>query len=346
MPILRLIFFPKYRLILALQTVLVLCTGVICLAALQARAQSPVAAAAPNEPDLQASDERSAIRERLRERFAHAKDGESAPGSPKTSSSAEKIMLAGLHVSVWKPAPSSFPAPWPTVIFSHGYIGSEGQSEFIMQALAAAGYLVIAPRHKDSLLDLQGLKSEGRPNFSAPAQWDENKFRDRHDDIVNLIAALRKDRQWQAQIDWSKFALSGHSLGGYTVLGLGGARADWKIPDVKAILALSPYCLPYLIKGSLSELGIPVMYQGGTTDRGITPSLSKADGAFDQSSSPAYFVEFDQLGHMGWTNFNKDQDKQKLIAYYCVSFLDKYVRGKTTAHPEKELAGVKLLRVK
>ena len=46
-------------------------------------------------------------------------------------------------------------------------------------------------------------------------------------------------------------ALVGHSLGGYTVLGVGGGWAHWKDPRVKAILALSPYAAPFINKETL-----------------------------------------------------------------------------------------------
>src|SRR6185369_13906011 len=105
--------------------------------------------------------------------------------------------------------------------------------------------------------------------------WSDATYKDRADDIRSLLSALKADPGWSKSIDWSKVSLAGHSLGGYTVLGLGGAWLKWKLPEVKAILALSPYCSPFVEKGNLGAITVPVMYQGGTRDFGITPTVVK-----------------------------------------------------------------------
>ena len=163
---------------------------------------------------------------------------------------------------------------------------------------------------------------------------------------MKLINALHKDPKWNLQIDWSRVALVGHSLGGYTVLALAGAWLSWKQPEIKAVLALSPYCQPFVMHGKLNNIKIPVMYQGGTHDFGITPIIKNLRGAFNKTSSPAYFVEFDKLGHLGWTNFNHNQEQKELINYYCLAFLDKFVKGDRNAKPDAKLLGVFDLRVK
>ena len=214
-----------------------------------------------------------------------------------------------------------------------------------MQALAKAGYLVMAPNHKDSFMNRSG-NSRAKIAFRNAAQWNDNTYKDRHNDIVRLLDTLKKDSVWKNKIDWSKVSLCGHSLGGYTVLGLGGAWPSWKQPDIKAILALSPYCAPFELHGNLDKINLPVMYQGGTRDFGITPTIKKLNGAFSKTSSPAYFVEFNNLGHFGWTNYNKNKQQQNLINYYCVAFLDKYVKGNLFTDPNKKLAGVSELEIK
>ena len=71
-------------------------------------------------------------------------------------------------------------------------------------------------------------------------------------------------------MDWDHFGLVVHSLGGYTVLALGGGWKSWKLSGVKAVLALSPYSAPFTVSHTLGDIHIPVMYQGGTLDAGIT----------------------------------------------------------------------------
>ena len=66
------------------------------------------------------------------------------------------------------------------------------------------------------------------------------------------------------------------------------------------------------------------MYQGGTRDPGITPSIDKSGGAYDQSLPPKVFVEFTGATHFAWTNIGVVA-RMSIVAY-SVAFLDHYVR--------------------
>jgi len=289
------------------------------------------------------------LRQILRQRLGVTTQDSSAtkpgPMNGHDSGGAVRYTIAGLDVAVWKPLPVPAGTPAPTVIFSHGFHGRNTQSTFLTSALATHGYLVIAPNHKDALGAGGGL-SRPEIGFRNASAWNEKQFKNRGDDIARLIDALHKDPQWSSRIDWSRVALAGHSLGGYTVLALGGAWPTWKLPGIKAILALSPYCEPFVEKGSLGGIGIPVMYQGGTRDLGVTPFVKRTNGAFSKTSTPSYFVEFDKVGHFGWTSLNKNQTQLDLINYYAIAFLDKYLKDDFQAKPEAKLAGVTDLEVK
>lgn len=274
------------------------------------------------------------LRKRLHQILNKVNDGPSADYT--------RQKIGGLNVAVWTPPESGLA---PLVIFSHGFSGSATQSSFLMHAFANAGYLVIAPDHKDAH---GSPETNFRPqvSFKKSDQWNDKTYVDRHDDIVALIDALHHDPAWNNRIDWNQLALCGHSLGGYTVLGLAGAWPSWKIAGVKAVLALSPYVTPYTANGALDRLHIPVMYQGGTKDFGITPFVKRPGGAFSKTSSPACFVEFDQFNHFTWSNFNRDTEKQDEIAYYCLAFLNKYVRSIDEGQLNKRLPKVVELQCK
>ena len=66
------------------------------------------------------------------------------------------------------------------------------------------------------------------------------------------------------------------------------------------------------------------MYQGGTRDLGITPSLHKSMGAYDQTPGPKYYVEFSGAGHFAWTNLIATAHDAILV--YSLAFLDRYVK--------------------
>jgi predicted dienelactone hydrolase len=238
----------------------------------------------------------------------------------------QTVTLAGLKVTVWAD-PQAGTVKQPVIIFSHGFHGCATQSRFLMEAFAAAGYIVFAPNHRDATCDGGASTWFNRPitPFRGPDKWSDATYRDRADDIRNLIAAIARDQHFGGIVDMSRLGLCGHSLGGYTVLGLGGAWPSWKLPGVKAVLALSPYSQPFLVHDTIKDLSVPVMYQGGTRDFGITPFIDKSQGAYDQSPEPKYFVEFDEAGHFAWTNMTSEAHED--ITAYSLAFMNHYVKG-------------------
>lgn len=255
----------------------------------------------------------------------------------------ETVLLAGLQCSVWRPAGTAGPAP--LVIFSHGFHGNRNQSTFLTAGLAHAGYLVIACDHKDAI-ERGGGGIPGRPEvpFGKPDEWSETTFQDRAKDISSLLSALKTSERFSAAIDWSRLGLAGHSLGGYTVLGLAGAWPHWKLVGAKAVLALSPYANAYMHHGDLAHLGCPVMYQTGTLDFGIAPFLLRSGGVYDATRSPAYLIEFQGAGHLAWTDLNPRF--QGSILEYSLAFLNRYLKGDQSADPGRRRSGVAEVRVK
>jgi predicted dienelactone hydrolase len=240
----------------------------------------------------------------------------------------EHLEIARLQVAVWLPKPGTA-GPWPVLVFSHGFHGCGTQSSFLTSSLADAGYAVFAPDHRDAACaDLRRWADRPEVAFGKPARWTDSSYADRAQDIEHLLDALAAEPRFRAYpLDLNHVGLVGHSLGGYTVLGLAGAWERWKDPRVKAVLALSPYAQPFTVQRSLGGLaGIPVMYQGGTRDIGITPFVEGPDGAYAQSPAPKYFVEFDGAGHFAWTDLNPAH--QAAIIEYSRAFLDHALGGK------------------
>ncbi|MGO8786756.1 MAG: alpha/beta hydrolase family protein [Terriglobia bacterium] len=251
-----------------------------------------------------------------------------------------EIHIAGRQVAMWKPSGTALRDGYPVILFSHGFTGCGTQSVFLTEGLAHAGYFVLAPDHRDAACGpghegklfekLTTLRSE--EPFHSPDVWTEATYRDRGVDLEAILDTILKERSFQGvPIDSSRVGLAGHSLGGYTVLAVAGAWPSWKDHRIKAVLALSPYCTPFIGKGDLDHLDVPVMYQGGTRDIGITPYVRRPGGAYDLTSSPKYFVEFAGAGHFAWTNLNKSY--QPIINDYAVAFFDRYLKGARESGP-------------
>jgi pimeloyl-ACP methyl ester carboxylesterase len=238
----------------------------------------------------------------------------------------QSITISRLKVTVWSKSTDKA-IKQPIIIFSHGFHGCATQSRFLMEAFASAGYIVFAPNHRDATCNSGHASLVDSPEtpFRDPASWSENSYLDRAEDIWHLIDALHADETYQKRLDWSRLALAGHSLGGYVVLGLAGAWASWKMDSIKAVLALSPYSQPFIVHKTLGRLSAPVMYQGGTLDFDITPSLQKASGSYDLSPAPKYLVEFSKASHLAWTDIGIVA--HDAISYYSLAFMDHYVKG-------------------
>jgi len=245
---------------------------------------------------------------------------------PPVLTAQQTVTLGGREVVVWSP-PASRSGRQPVLIFSHGFGGCAKQSTFLTEALAAHGYWVFAPNHKVARCGRGQSGGSGRPQepFGDPRRWSDKTFADRRDDIRAIQQALATSPEFAGRVDLARLGYIGHSLGGYTVVGLAGGWASWRTPGAKAVVALSPYVQPYLVHNTLGGLSTPVMYQGGTLDVGITPSLRRAGGVYDASPAPKYFVELEGAGHLAWTDLRAAAHKD--INAYAIAFLDHYVLG-------------------
>lgn len=229
--------------------------------------------------------------------------------------------------------------PSPLILFSHGFLGAADQSIFLTEELARQGYIVAAPNHADGLLEKRD-KPLPAPNFGQPEKWDDQKYRDRRDDLVALLDDLLKQNDDPQsflfhRVNSQQVGALGHSLGGYTVIGLAGGWQSWQEPRIKAAAALSPYSLPYTKSGkdAAAAIAVPLMLQGGTLDFGITPFISPL---YDKLAAPKYFLTLKNETHFGWTNLASltkssteviQQGNPQLITEYTVAFFQHHLRG-------------------
>ena len=263
-------------------------------------------------------------------------------GEPKSAKPADAKTPDGRqpNVEIWLPPEfQSSERKWPLLIFSHGFGGCARQSDFLTRSLADHGYIVIAPDHADAdchrqmsgslgsrLGDMRaGKKAWPEKPFRNPEAWNEKTEADRRDDVLFALASMLDDRQYKNYVDRDHIGLIGHSLGGYTVLGLAGGWRSWTDKRFKAVLALSPYTDPFIVHRTLAGIDAPVMYQTGTRDKDITPRLKQPAGAFSMTPAPRYFIEFEGADHYAWTELERGY--QSIIVKTASQFFDKYLKG-------------------
>jgi len=240
----------------------------------------------------------------------------------------------GLTYRVWLPKDFAHRRhDVPLILFSHGFGGCSEQSRTLTQALADAGYAILAPNHKDEGCSrfrggLMGALEAGnlRPEqpFTDPGAWTPATEKSRREDIQALLDFAVSQAPYKDAIDPGRVALMGHSLGGYAALGLAGGWDSWRDPRFKCVLALSPYIGPFVMQERMGAIAVPVMYQTGTRDIGIGPMLLKR-GGYDRTRARKYLVELKGAGHFAWTELNPVF--QKTIADYAIAFFDRELRG-------------------
>lgn len=273
----------------------------------------------------------------------------------------QDISIKGENVSIWYPtteaartysysdkfsselaydATPSQCEDYPLIVFSHGFSGCKAQSIFFTEKLAEAGYIVVAVDHKDALCNGNGLPIDLALESSLfePEKWSDKNETDRRDDVKNVISGMLSSSKFKGSIDTNKIGVAGHSLGGYTALGLGGAWDSWRDNRVKAVLAFSPFSMPFTSKDTIKNIDVPVMYQGAMFDVFITPFLEGPDGAYTETPAPAYFVKLIGGTHFEWTNLLCGDKKTtdacvngngnlQLINKYGIAFFDKHLKG-------------------
>ncbi|MDV5354249.1 alpha/beta fold hydrolase [Enterobacter asburiae] len=101
----------------------------------------------------------------------------------------------------------------PLLLLSHGYGGNWRNLNWLAQRMAAQGYIVAAPDHP-------GTTTRNKAQQDAWQLWQRPR------DLRRVMNDLIGDPAIAGQVDIRRIAAIGHSLGGWTVMELAGARFD------------------------------------------------------------------------------------------------------------------------
>jgi len=247
--------------------------------------------------------------------------------------------IAGVDVEIRRSGNDAY----PLIIFSHGMGACPAYASGLQDRLADAGYIVIAPKHADCI---SGSTKADVPWRDAK-RWSDQTNRDRRDDIHALLDALPSSQYAKHIASFEKVGCMGHSMGGYTCMGVGGAWQSWKRPEITAIAALSPWHRPFLEQGHVSDMkGVSLLYQGGTHDRPITPELTKPNGTFNQTLTAKYMQVFKRARHGAWSDRRLSSRFHDDISYYLIAFYDAYLKGGAVEKLEMKKSKVDSLRFK
>jgi dienelactone hydrolase len=136
------------------------------------------------------------------------------------------------------------------------------------------------------------------PIFRSPGSWSDSTYADRRDNLHELRTGLLTHPTLATSIDPAHVALVGHSLGGYTVLALAGARTGWKMNVIDGAVALAPYTDPFLTGGTPESISIPVLLEVGEKD----PVTNRLDDVYSKISSQKCRIIYKGARHFAWVD--------------------------------------------
>jgi dienelactone hydrolase len=223
--------------------------------------------------------------------------------------------IEGVEVEIRRPDNGIY----PLIIFSHGMGACPADYAGIQDRLVNAGYIVVSPKHADCI---SGNTTPDIP-WRKSGKWTDTTNSNRRDDLHKLLDALPSSTYAQYTKTFKQVGCMGHSMGGYTCMGLAGAWDSWKRNEVISVALLSPWNKPFVLQDRMSNMtNVKTLYQGGSRDRPISPSLIESNGTFNKTKPSKYLQIFKRARHSSWTDGILAKRFHEEMSYYITSFFD------------------------
>jgi predicted dienelactone hydrolase len=242
---------------------------------------------------------------------------------------------------------------YPVLAFSHGYSGSPLSNDYIsaLSVFASYGYVVIAPFHGDlrfTVLKIEDLSAaiallKNLSNFTALQAL-------RPLSISAALDLVLAHPQWQGHVDPTRIGGFGASMGGETMMLLGGAGLttsyfdlglSWnrvtRDPRIKAAVGYVPYFgQPFLPafgrdQDGLAGIDLPFLGISGTAD--TTAPIIETEIGMSRLTGTRELVALSGVKH-GFDNASTFD-----IFTWTLMFLDAEVRGNPATQEQLSTMG-------
>jgi len=275
----------------------------------------------------------------------------------------------GSYVFASRIAPDSSIAEgnYPLIIFAHGGYGCALNSAAFTEYLASQGFIVAAADYEDKIAPefneqsafcrIKG-KEGGNIKGFVPSRGIVKKFMDTmNSDREEFISYLDENRLGQTSfiidkmleldkerdspfyntIDEDAIGISGHSLGGVTILGLIGAHPDkTKEERIKAVLIFSGGVYPF--ENNIQNIDIPIMVMAGDNDEPMNPEVPRKL-TYEKANPPKYYLVLKDSTHFSFgdrkcmgeilSDCHDSNTQAGVIDEYGLAFFDMYLRNGT-----------------
>ncbi|MCU0723508.1 MAG: alpha/beta fold hydrolase, partial [Planctomycetes bacterium] len=254
--------------------------------------------------------------------------------------------------------PRAAGGPFPLLVFSHGYGGAGTGAAFFTEALAARGWIVAAPDHNDpesaarsrtgqngNIAEKLALLRTAR-EISRSGPETRDKFAWRLDEMKAALDGMIASEKFGKLVDANRVAVGGHSMGGFSSLGVCGTIPERRDPRVKAVLVFSSGAAGYLFrKEELEAVDLPAMVWIGEREqddeRGEQTMREIVEKVFRAISAPGYYLEVREGTHFSFNGRFADNalarrlsgtdEQHEVIRRYSIAFLEKHVAGRPDA---------------
>jgi predicted dienelactone hydrolase len=209
-----------------------------------------------------------------------------------------------IPVEIWYPAAASAEpesrdvppnldrAPFPLIVFAHGYTSFGRQSASFAQHLASRGYVVAAPTFPGS-----NIAAAGGPRLTslldqpADVSFVLDELLARNDDASSPLAGA---------IDGNRVGMAGHSYGGVTTMLI--VYGEMRDERIDAGMPIAPVACPLPPDYAASDEPKPMMILGATQDRFLGPGA--AQDAYDKVPPPKYLMDIEGADHTRFGDFD------------------------------------------
>lgn len=183
-------------------------------------------------------------------------------------------------------------APYPLVVYSHGFMSSSDEGRILDRNLASHGTIVAAPRFPFTHFDAPG----GPDLLDVVNQPGDVTF------VIDTLLAWNEapGNRFEAGVDGARIGLVGLSLGGMTTL-LTAFHRDLRDPRVSAAAAMAaPSAFFSDIFYDFAD--VPLMLLAANRDA-IVGYVDNALPAFERANAPRFLVTLIGGSHTGWSFF-------------------------------------------